>query len=75
MYCKTAVKNIVSIGSAGASDILSKSFLNIFETFGYDKIGLGCYLHNGVFQLMGVETTPEKGFMPLLQAAVCHDLM
>jgi len=54
-----AVKNIASIGGGGASDILSRSFLSIFETFGYDKIGLGCYLHNGVCQLMGVEARPQ----------------
>ncbi len=54
-----AVKNIASIGGGGASDILSRSFLNIFETFGYDKIGLGCYLHNGVCQMMGVKAVPE----------------
>ena len=50
-----AVKNIASIGGGGASDILSRSLLNLFETFGYDKLGLGCYLHDGVCQLMGVE--------------------
>ena len=54
-----AVKNIASIGGGGASDILSRSFLSIFETFGYDKIGLGCYLHDGVCQLMGVEARPQ----------------
>jgi len=54
-----AVKNIASIGGGGASDLLSKSFLSFFETFGYDKIGLGCYLHDGVCQLMGVEATPQ----------------
>lgn len=54
-----AVKNIASIGGGGASDILSRSFLNIFETFGYDKIGLGCYLHDGVCQMMGVKAVPE----------------
>ena len=54
-----AVKNIASIGGGGASDILSRSFLSFFETFGYDKIGLGCYLHDGVCQLMGVEATPQ----------------
>ena len=53
-----AVKNIASIGGGGASDILSRSFLSIFDTFGYDKIGLGCYLHNGVCQLMGIKATP-----------------
>jgi hypothetical protein len=54
-----AVKNIASIGGGGASDILSRSFLSVFETFGYDKIGLGCYLHDGVCQLMGVEARPQ----------------
>jgi hypothetical protein len=54
-----AVKNIASIGGGGASDILSRSFLSVFETFGYDKIGLGCYLYNGVCQLMGVEARPQ----------------
>ena len=54
-----AVKNIASIGGGGASDILSRSFLSIFDTFGYDKIGLGCYLHDGVCQLMGVKATPQ----------------
>ncbi|MGZ8193971.1 MAG: C4-dicarboxylate ABC transporter, partial [Methylobacter sp.] len=52
-----AVKSIASIGGGGAADILSRSFLSLFETFGYDKIGLGCYLHDGVCQLMGVEAT------------------
>jgi hypothetical protein len=54
-----AVKNIASIGGGGASDILSRSFLSFFETFGYDKIGLGCYLHDGVCQLMGVKATDQ----------------
>jgi len=52
-----AVKNIASIGGGGASDLLSRSFLSFFETFGYDKLGLGCYLHEGVCQLTGVEAT------------------
>jgi len=56
-----AVKNIASIGGGGASDLLSKSFLSLFETFGYDRLGLGCYLHNGVCQLMGVEPK-ESGY-------------
>lgn len=52
-----AVRNIASIGGGGAADLLSRSFLSLFETFGYDKLGLGCYLHEGVCQLMGVEAT------------------
>lgn len=50
-----AVQNIASIGGGGAADLLSRSFLRFFETFGYGKLGLGCYLHDGVCQLMGVE--------------------
>ena len=50
-----AVKNIANIGGGAASDLLSRSFLSVFETFGYDKIGLGCYLHDGVCQMMGVD--------------------
>ncbi len=56
-----AVKNIANIGGGSAADILSQSFLSFFETFGYGKLGLGCYLHDGVCQLMGVETT-ESGY-------------
>ena len=56
-----AVQNIANIGGGGAADLLSKSFLRFFETFGYDKLGLGCYLHDGVCQLMGVEAR-ESGY-------------
>ncbi|MGR9087922.1 MAG: C4-dicarboxylate ABC transporter [Gammaproteobacteria bacterium] len=52
-----AVKNIASIGGGGASDLISRSVLSFFETFGYDKLGIGCYLHDGVCQLMGLEAT------------------
>ncbi len=53
-----AVKNIASIGGGGATDFLSRTVLSLFENFGYDKIGMGCYLHNGICQLMGLEATP-----------------
>lgn len=56
-----AVNNIAQIGGSGTSDLLSKSFLTLFDTFGYDKIGLGCYLHEGVCQLSGVSAT-ESGY-------------
>lgn len=58
-----AVKNIASIGGGGASDVLSRSFLGFFETFGYDKIGVGCYLHNGVCQMMGLEATGDGYYL------------
>jgi hypothetical protein len=56
-----AVNNIASIGGGGATDLLSRSFLGFFETFGYDKIGVGCYLYNGVCQMMGLEAA-EQGY-------------
>ena len=56
-----AVENIASIGGGGAADVISKGFLRFFDTFGYDKLGFGCYLYKGVCQLMGVEAA-EKGY-------------
>lgn len=56
-----AVQNIANIGGGGTADLLSRGFLRFFETFGYDKLGLGCYLHDGVCQLMGVEAR-ESGY-------------
>jgi hypothetical protein len=58
-----AVKNIASIGGGGASDALSRSFLGIFETFRYDKIGVGCYLHDGVCQMMGLEAAGQGYYL------------
>jgi hypothetical protein len=56
-----AVQNIANIGGGGAANVLSRSFLRFFDTFGYDKLGIGCYLHDGVCQLMGVEAI-ESGY-------------
>jgi len=56
-----AVQNIASIGGGGAADIISKGFLRFFDTFHYDRLGFGCYLHQGVCQLMGIEAA-EQGY-------------
>lgn len=58
-----AVKNIASIGGGGASDAISRSFLGMFETFRYDKIGVGCYLHDGVCQMMGLEAKGQGYYL------------
>jgi hypothetical protein len=58
-----AVRNIASIGGGGTADILSRSFLRFFETFMYDKIGVGCYLHEGVCQMMGVEAAQQGYYL------------
>lgn len=56
-----AVENIASIGGGGVSDVLSRGFLGLFSTFGYKQLGFGCYLYQGVCQLMGVEAI-DNGF-------------
>ena len=50
---QTAVDNLMQVGN-GASNVLSKSFLKIFDSFGYDKLGLGCKLHNNICKMRGV---------------------
>ena len=49
-----AVNSISSIGGGGAVDGLSRSFLRFFDNFGYDRLGVGCLLQQGVCQLKGV---------------------
>lgn len=49
-----AVENIASIGGGGAADAISRGFMSLFDTFSYDSLGFGCYLHRGVCQMMGV---------------------
>ncbi|MCU7836810.1 MAG: hypothetical protein KZQ83_16365 [gamma proteobacterium symbiont of Taylorina sp.] len=50
---QTAIDNISSLG--GVSGLISRSFLSIFETFGYHKIGLSCRLENNICSMAGVE--------------------
>lgn len=56
-----AVENIASIGGGGISDILSRGVLGLFNDFGYSQLGFGCYLYQGVCQIMGVEAV-DNGF-------------
>ena len=57
-----AVQNISALGGAGASAAIQRSFLGIFEQFGYDKIGLSCVFENGICVMGGVEST-ANGFV------------
>lgn len=50
---QTAVDNLTQVGNGG-SNILSKSFLKFFDSFGYDKLGLGCTLKNNTCIMRGV---------------------
>ena len=54
-----AVENISSLGGAGASAAIERSFLSIFKTFGYDRIGLACRLENGICRMSGVADAPQ----------------
>ncbi|MDQ7091662.1 MAG: DUF748 domain-containing protein [Methylococcales bacterium] len=57
-----AVENIASIGGGGAVDFVSRMILGLFDNFDYEQMGLGCYLNNGICQLMGVEAAGERGY-------------
>jgi len=52
-----AVQNISSLGGAGAGAAIQRSFLRVFDTFGYDRIGLTCTLVGGVCEMGGLEET------------------
>jgi hypothetical protein len=54
-----AVNSLASIGGGGATDFISRSLLRVFDNFGYDRLGIGCYLYRGVCQLFGVQAAPQ----------------
>ncbi|MCB1761786.1 MAG: hypothetical protein KDI27_01445 [Gammaproteobacteria bacterium] len=49
-----AVDNISNLGGVGVSGALSRSFLRIFEEFGYDRLGVSCRLENGICHMGGI---------------------
>ncbi len=55
---QTAIDNLTQVGNGGAN-ILSKSFLKFFDSFGYDKLGLGCTLKNSTCLMRGVNTSKQ----------------
>jgi len=54
-----AVENISSLGGAGATAAIQRSFLRFFDEFNYSRIGLSCKLRNDVCEMGGVESTPQ----------------
>jgi hypothetical protein len=54
-----AVQNISALGGGGAAAAIQRSFLRVFEEFGYDKLGLTCKLNNGICAMGGVEDAPQ----------------
>lgn len=53
-----AVQNIGALGGAGPVAALQRSFLGLFDEFGYEKLGLSCSLRAGVCDMAGVEPAP-----------------
>lgn len=53
-----AVEDLASVGGGGAAAVLSSGFMQFFEVFAYDRIGLRCLLRNGVCAMSG--TGPAK---------------
>ncbi len=53
---QAAVQNISSLGGSGAAAAIQRSFLHIFEEFGYSKIGWSCSLRNGICRMGGIES-------------------
>jgi len=56
-----AIDNLSSLG--GASAILSRTFLSVFETFGYKKLGLSCKLASGICEMDGVENKGDAYYI------------
>ena len=48
-----AVENLASVGGGGAAAVLSTGFLQFFEVFAYDRIGLRCVLRDAVCAMSG----------------------
>ena len=48
-----AVENLASVGGGGAAAILSTGFLQFFEVFAYDQIGLRCVLQDAACAMSG----------------------
>jgi hypothetical protein len=53
-----AVDNLTQIGG-GPSGMLQRGFLQFFEDFSYQKLGLSCYLRNEVCEMSGIEEAKQ----------------
>ena len=67
-----AVENITAHGGSGGTAALQRSFLRLFDQFGYRRIGLSCRLARGICEMGGVTEAPtgyvivEGGGIPAL---------
>lgn len=58
-----AVDNITNLGGSGVSGAISRSFLRIFEEFGYDRLGISCRLERGVCHMGGIEAADHGYYL------------
>jgi len=58
-----AVRNIASLGGSSAADVISRGVLSWFDDFGYDRLGIGCYLHQGVCQMTGAAAASQGYYL------------
>jgi hypothetical protein len=49
-----AVDSITALGGPGATAAIQRTFLGVFERFGYRRIGVSCRLRNGVCEMDGL---------------------
>ena len=57
-----AVNNLANLGGGGASDVISRGVLQLFDNFPYSRLGWGCQLRGGVCRMTGVNSAPNGGF-------------
>lgn len=58
-----AVNRLSHLGGGGATDLISRSVLKLFENFSYEQIGWGCRLQNKVCTMRGVETIGQSYYI------------
>ncbi len=54
-----AVDNLSAIGSGGVASSLSRGFLQVFQDYSYDQLGIACRLYHGVCEMDGVAPAPD----------------
>lgn len=57
-----AVDNLSRIGG-GMGQVLSQTFLGLFEEFPYDRLGIRCRLRNGICEMGGVAPAQEGYYL------------
>jgi hypothetical protein len=58
-----AVDNISNLGGAGLSGSLARGFLGMFESFSYKRLGIGCRLHQGICDMVGVAPAKQGYYL------------